>query len=548
MKRLNNEVIQPPLKKFEYLISGTAIANAMLNDHLSDWIKENMNIENEISPTLQYLFSQGNMFEQKIIELISKKIKVVRISPNNRYAPHLIKSTIDELEKGTPIIFSAPLECKGLCGTADILIRSDYINILCPNTISTEESKIGCRFNENYHYRVIDIKYSTIPLRADFKHILNEDRYPAYKGQVWIYNEILSNFQNYNPNISYILGRGVTCKNVKYNSAFDKLGVVDFNGIDNDIPLKVKNACNWIHKLKSNGSNMTYENCVELYPNMNIKTFNKQKQKLATHIGEITQLWNCGINERNIAFSKQIYSFKDDRFNASIINFTGEKGKILDTMLELYKTNIKYKKINDFSLPSQSLITTYFIDFETFSGIFDDFSKLPISNSIDMIFMISVVWESDRQLQRKTFCIDKMDKKEEEKILKSFSDFVGSNAYLYHWGNAEVSQWNKAVQKYSLQNTFNWVDLFELFKKTVVIKNCFSYSLKDVIFKLIEYNLIDFEWNSSITNGEDAMILAFHEFTKYLTLENSPILQNIAQYNQLDCVAVYKILKFLENI
>ena len=170
------------------------------------------------------------------------------------------ESTIKLMKQGIPIIHAAPLKNRynNTGGTADLIVRSDYLHKLvneCPLTEEEqhiESPKLGFPF----HYVVIDIKFTTIPLKSDGRHILNSGMFPAYKAQTLIYNNALSYIQGYKPRYSFILGR-----RWKYNNKFgnfnsfeclDKLGVIDYEGVDKDYILKTKSAISWINDVNKN--------------------------------------------------------------------------------------------------------------------------------------------------------------------------------------------------------------------------------------------------------------------------------------------------------
>ena len=75
--------------------------------------------------------------------------------------------------------------------------------------IIQEEEKIKApNLKENYHYVVVDIKWSTLHFSAKNNTLLKKGRIPAYKGQLAIYNCILGKIQGYFPTKAYILGKG----------------------------------------------------------------------------------------------------------------------------------------------------------------------------------------------------------------------------------------------------------------------------------------------------------------------------------------------------
>ena len=157
--------------------------------------------------------------------------------------------------------------------------------------------------NSDFHYVVIDIKFSTLPLRADGRHLLNSDSYPAYKTQIYIYTQAVGEIQGYESNYGFIMGRRwkYTSKDIKYyeSSCLDKLGVIDYETIDKEYKVKTEQAIQWVRDVNHEGKNWHTNppSRKELYPNMCIDSgiWNKEKQKIAENLGEITQtlvLWD----------------------------------------------------------------------------------------------------------------------------------------------------------------------------------------------------------------------------------------------------------------
>ena len=108
---------------------------------------------------------------------------------------YITEDSLDETKKlmkqGIPLIHSAPVRNyrNGTQGVIDILIRSDFLSKLVDEPCLTKEeiAMSAPALGKPYHYVVIDIKFSTLPLRADGVHLLNSGSYPAYKAQCLVY-------------------------------------------------------------------------------------------------------------------------------------------------------------------------------------------------------------------------------------------------------------------------------------------------------------------------------------------------------------------------
>ena len=198
---LINNTLNKVTKKKEHWISATKTHNYMINDTLCDWLKlysrnKTIQVVNKLSndePTFnKFLCNKGNDFEKTFIKYIKHEFPNSCLKVADFYSVKDANRTFNYMDKGIPILYSAPIynQSNKTYGSIDLLIRSDYINKIFNNTLTKEEEVIRApRFNKNYHYRVIDIKYSTLKLASDGIHLLNSHRYPAYKSQLYVYNE-----------------------------------------------------------------------------------------------------------------------------------------------------------------------------------------------------------------------------------------------------------------------------------------------------------------------------------------------------------------------
>ena len=108
-------------------------------------------------------------------------------------------------------------------------------------------------------------------------------------------------------------------------------------------------------------------------------------------------------------------------------------------------------------------------------------------------------------------------------------------------------------EKYNLP----WFDLLMVFrdsKNPIIIKNCISFKLKDIIKKLNEYNLLSLKWDDL----DDGLLSSYKAHSIYecsispfdymqdITI-NSKIseLNAIIKYNEIDCKAVSLLLQLV---
>ena len=618
-----------PVVGFKYgeWVAASKTRNYALKDTLVDWLdcwytksRENnkfrqppVNNNNDYNFG-RFIMSKGTEFEKYVIALIKKKFKpneFVTICQNtvnfvDRIAEYE-NSTIDEMMKGTPLIYQALVmnrtgDLQYSYGFPDLLVRSDYLDKIVELNPLEKNMKTfrAPKLNGDYHYVVVDIKFTTLELCADGKKLRNSGSAPAYKCQLYIYNHALGLIQGYEPPESYILGRKFKYesrgKHFSGTHCFERFGHIEYNKWDKEYVSEAKAAISWVKKLRSEGQEwqlLPKPTVPELYPNMSSSYeshWDTFKNEYANMIGEITLLWNCGVKNREIAHENGVFSFMDPNCSSQSVGINGPKqAPILNEIIRINKKSKFdsameriYMKINK-EIDNQWLEDCDLrisVDFETVGSIFDDFKSLPMAQDQNYLFMIGVGYKikiSDKHSEThyKMFLAAELSKDAEFQIIYQFYKFLrqitdkylGKNEpipSLYHWGHIERSFFqglcDKLVNKIGtdirddialMKKELDWFDLSECFKNNpIVINGCFKFGLKEVAGRLSELGLIKSSWNSKdCTNGNTAMVMAQKAY-QLSKQTGEPIIKNnmirqIMDYNKIDCIVVQEIIDLI---
>lgn len=556
------------------LVSASHLYNYMIGDPLVDWLKYIRNpspvhTTSNNESFQRFIKNKGNDFENEIVNYIHKnKVPVVKIS--DQITNETIEKTKEFMKKGIPVIHSAPVRnnYNGTQGVIDLLVRSDYISkIVDIDPLPENEKNIPSKIlNKPYHYIVIDIKFSTLPLRADGIHLLNTASYPAYKAQCLVYTEAVGRIQGYTSRYAFILGRrwkytklNITNRNF---TCLNKLGRIDYNGVDYEIRQKTRNAIKWVRDVKIHGNNWVLfppSRC-ELYPNMCVDSgeWNDEKKKIADQLGEITKLWYVGVKHRNIALAKGITSWRDEKCTTNNMGLFGVRAPSIDLILEINRQDIdkiRPKKIKNNIYNWKNVCNEVFVDFEMINDVFADFSQLPLQKQTDMIFMIGVGYEEEGEFVYKSFICTKPTMDEEYRIMSEFAELMKQMEFpkMFHWV-AEPRFWESAVtRQYNRNNSDvmkidNWSDLSTVFKEEpIVIKDCFNFGLKNVATAMRKHGMINSCIESNCSNGMTAMINAMKTYETDDDPVNSKIMKDIEKYNNWDCKVLWEIISYLRK-
>jgi hypothetical protein len=565
------------------VVSATHVFNHVLNDPLVDWLKNlsrrgtrSSSVYTEATGFTNFILKKGVEFESKLVEHIREEIGDV-VTVSDYITNESCKKAIKLIKEGVPILHSVPVKNKynSTQGIIDLLVRSDHLNCLVEESALAPDEvvKKAAKLDGPYHYVVVDIKFSTLPLRADGVHLLNAGKFPAYKSQAWIYNQAVGHIQGYTPPYAFILGRRWRCTKSsvteKSFSCLNKLGRIDYKKVDNIYKEKTRKAINWVREVKRDGRNWSVNppSRVELYPNMCIDSgkWNVEKRKIADRIGEITDIWHVGVKHRNKALEKGIKSWKDPECTSTALSFRGKRSAIVDKIMAINRQNKDVMwpgKIQSRLYNWHEKTNEVYVDFETLSDMFCGFDSLPRQEKTDMIFMIGVGWEAEGSWKYKCFLCNAANHSEEYRIMDNFNKFISDmgNPKIYYWcaeerfwGAAENRQFDRACidgdteRKERISDTWKnkkWCDLYKLFyEEPIVIKDSFNFGLKSIAKAMKKHKMINVSLESNCSSGLTAMVKAWECYSTRKDPVDTKLMRDIVKYNEFDCKVMWEIIE-----
>jgi len=132
---------------------------------------------------------------------------------------------------------------------------------------------------------------------------------------------------------------------------------------------------------------------------------------------------------------------------------------------------------------------------------------------------------------------------------------------VFHWSHAEVSTlesaYNSAVARHPERSDSwsepRWFDFLKLVMKSqpVVVRGALKFGLKAVAFAMYKHGLIQTCWESGPTDGLGAMTGAWscnrQAKEKNVRLIETPLMQEIEKYNEVDCKVMMEIISYLRR-
>ena len=615
-------------QEWDQWVSAGRTRNWALKDPLIDWLqlhgarrdytsKADLRDYREDLDFTKFILEQGRAFEAGIRDLFSQSYEVRTIAQDSQdvISQEKANETFEAMVQGSPIIHQAVLwdAHHQTYGSPDFLVRSDILLEIFPSTITHQQTldpAVGLG-SENWHYLVVDSKFTTLHLNASGSELDNGASAPAYKAQLHLYNRMLGRLQGYEPPFAYLLGRGSerTQRGTTYRSsdALALLAPVPQEGsVANGAPIasEVDAALAWVRRVRAEGEQwdlLPLPSVPELYPNMtNIDDaelmldltvedsepwmdavdepdhhWSGVKKWLAGELKELTQLWRVGVTGRQKAHQAGYRRWDHAGLTPQDMGVTGaNNGPILEQVLTVNTSNgqpvlplsIEKSRSEWFETPPLE----FYVDFEFCSDLNDDFSRLPEKGGQPLIFMVGCGHLEDGKWTFASFVADLLNEDQEHRIIMDWVEHMESvrqrldpgndTPRVIHWSHAEVTAletaYNSARERHGPNadwHQLNWYDFLTkvIRSEPVVVRGALGFGLKAVANALHSHGLIETNWADSPIDGLGAMVGAWRcdeaARGRGVAMIALPLMQEIARYNEVDCRVMMEIVSYLRE-
>lgn len=498
-----------------------------------------------------FIFEKGRQFERKwIAEMAREAVRVCEQQFEVR-SVEKFRQTLKLIDRSAPVIAQPALwwAPERVFGVPDLLVHNTWLRTHFPEIATTT--------NLAEHYSVLDIKFTTKLDSSDKKLALAN-----YGAQVRVYSYIVGQLQGLMARSAYLVCRDRITNplEVPIRSAVgapldDDLRLIRDRYLD--IKLNGAKYLPWVHeKVEVNLSNDEdapwHTAKVEIArdrvpggdPCLVHQIGRKQKEDLANRgFGNLASLLEPDPGAIPFEQCYGLGAAKSPRIRA------------------ILRAN-RSKEVTPASISSipQRREFEFYVDFETFNNLNVGFdTQWPTLEGCEMIFMVGVGWQENGEWRFRGFISEEESQASEYAMLEQVQGFLHektdrrlmdpNSTVLYHWTSAEQWQLRRAADRHSLDpnhilRKLPWYDLQkEVFlAEPIGVPGAWSYELKDVATSL---GLV--EWPGNLGDGLRATVAGWKAYKTNLPLE-SVEMRTVAQYNEVDCRALWQIVRWLRGL
>ncbi|MXX20165.1 MAG: hypothetical protein F4X03_00100 [Dehalococcoidia bacterium] len=602
-------VVPETAEEWDEWVSASRTRNHVLDNPLVDWL-ERWGEEHGYEPDpveedtdfLTFLFGKGNAFEAAVVEHLRGLAEVRMVEPEGMDREELRQLSVAEatyaaMADGAEIICQAWMRDpqSRTYGAPDLLVRSDVLADLFPGSISDEAAAmrapdlgIGDR-----HYRVVDIKFSTLHLAAGGE-LGNSGSAPAYKAQVYIYNRALGRLQGYLPPEAFVLGRGweQTRRGEKSRgtSCMERLAPVanDYASRKGGaLSHQVEEAVAWVRRVRAEGRDwhvLPEPSVDELRPSAkeDVGRWASVVKEIVKQSEDLTQLWWVGVPRRQDANRQGLMRWTDPRVTPETLGVTGtSRAPNLRALLDVNREpgpDVRPAHISEARADwIEEAPAEFYVDFETVSDLDDDFSGIPERGGQPLIFMVGCGHLEDGDWRFKCFIADLLDERSEAKVIDDWFEHMtsvrdrlapGVDPKVIHWSPHETitleTAFDAAVKRHEKtgwQHTRqqkpwphpNWFDYLNkvMKREPVVVRGAHGFGLKAVTNAMHDLGLVETRWDEGPADGLGAMVGAWtcdgEARRTGGSMRDLELMKGIGRYNEVDCKAMMELVRYLRR-
>lgn len=563
-------------------VKASSTRNYAMNDPLIDWLKMHGKKAGFVEDSKlsgydqrldfqDFIVHQGTKFEENVMVRLKEKFpNDLVIIPSNG-APFEMKETLDAMARGVPLIAQGHIwdSTFRFHGHPDLLVRSDYLNKLVECPVISDRVE-GCLFSPNWHYRIVDVKFATLRLKADLTTLLAQGSTKAFKTQLAVYHLCLQHMQKFEAPRAYLLGRGwegtKKGQTLYSEDPFSKLGVVDFANADSEAIDEALQATLWLRLCSKQGHSwkvFPHPSVPELYPNMSndhISGWDHAKKRIAVQLKEISLLWQCGFSARQDAHNQGIFTWDSPDLTAKILGINGPKlGPTVDKILKANRSETTtISKISSSLYEWRTPACEFFLDVESVSS-----ARSIKSGAGSLVYLVGIGWMEDEKWAHTTFVTEKLDVEAEKDMISAFLNFLidrtkkQKTIKLYHYAHADQTLLSRCFDRTVLNKKQNsivkkieWCDLYKIVRdEPICLKGSLDFGLKSIVSALSAQGKINVSYKDGhIQSGMDGFMAAVSASSQTnVPFSEHELIRETIKYNEIDCKALQEILFYFRK-
>ena len=597
-----NTVVPTTDADWDDWVAAGAIRNWAANDALLDWLDrfggelgyardDQRSTYDERFDFQRFLAEQGKRFEERVLRDLEERVGLTRIEGDRDGARSLAAAhaTVAALERGERVIAGGLLRDPQTrsYGRIDLLVRSDVLAHLCGDALGDNDDPsvpAPGLHGAAWHYRVIDVKFSTLELLKDGG--LSTSSQLGSCAQVWTYNQMLARVQGYVAPFGYVLGRGWRQgSNGRGDTCWEKLARVaaDTYVRSRELPLAdvVGEGAAWVRRVRREGASwhvLPVPTIDELWPNMKNDRdhpWHEAKKEIAEELRELTLLWRVSASMRDRARARGVTRWDDPKISAEWLGITGDTHpRMFDAMLAANRDGGPAVRPSRITVEDERwrerVPVELYVDFETVNDLNDDFSAFPKKGGESLIFQVGCgsyaggTWEFAQFTARDLSAAAEADMIDAwvahlDRIAKSAGLGGAADARLFHWSPAETTfmegAYNSAVARHPDRGwpLLGWYDLLEriVHPAPVVVTGARGFGLKAVARAMHAHGLIETDWGDGLADGTGAMAGAWAAAAiaaqDKADMGSVELMKEVGRYNEIDCRVMAEVLEHLRR-
>jgi hypothetical protein len=597
-----NTVLPTTDGDWEDWVAAGAIRNWARNDALLDWLDryggergiardDQRAAYDERLDFQRFLARQGQRFGENVLADLEQSVGLTRIDVDRDDARSLAAAhaTVAAMERGERVIAQGFLRDPQArtYGRIDLLVRSDVLAMLCGDAFGEEDDAsvaAPALHGAAWHYRVIDIKFSTLELLKDGSLSTASDL--ATCAQVWTYNQMLGRIQGYVAPFGYVLGRAWRQGSAgRGDTCWEKLARVPaetyVRSREAALGDVVADGRDWIRRVRREGAAWTalpVPTIAELWPNMKNDRdhpWHVAKREIAEELRDLTLLWRVSATMRDRAHGRGVTRWDDPRISAELLGVGGETHPAMfDAMITVNRETgpaVRPARIDvdDDRWRARAPLELY-VDFETVNDLNDDFAAFPRKGGQSLIFQIGCGTYAGGVWRFAQFTARTLTPAAEADMIDAWLAHVddlarqaglggAAEARLFHWSAAETVFMEGAYISARARHPerdwplLGWYDLLEriVHAAPVVVRGARSFGLKAVARAMRSHGLIETEWGEGLADGTGAMAGAWAAADVAAKdggdLAAVELMHEVSRYNEIDCRVMAEVLEHLRR-